>query len=214
MAIKMSQFVNDNGFSVLVNFPSKIRGVGTDSHSGYVLEKKMKERTTVLEYLKKMTLCSEERISKCLQLVKLKTSLLTVSLEYLTTSEIKKVQLAHALLVQSRVIVLEYFFEDLIYVEREYFKRFFRNLMYKQHISIILIENDMNFVCETVQRFYLFTTKEKYKLITDFYDDEIYKYVKMPHTVEVIKYFEKCGHQVDHEITFAETLKAIYRSVS
>ena len=31
MAIKMSQFVNDHGFSILVNFPSKIRGVETDS---------------------------------------------------------------------------------------------------------------------------------------------------------------------------------------
>ena len=213
MAIKMSQFVSDNGFSVLVNFPSKIRGVGTDSHSGYVLEKKMKERTTVLEYLKRMTLCSEERISKCLQLVKLKTSLLTVSLEYLTSSEIKKVQLAHALLVQSRVIVLEYFFEDLIYVEREYFKRFFRNLMYKQHISIILIENDMNFVCETVKGFYLFTKNGKSKYIDDFFDDEIYKYVDMPFTVELIKYFESCGHKVDHDVTFNEALKAIYRGV-
>lgn len=214
MAIKMSQFVLDNTFSVLVNFPSKIKGVVNNSSSGYVLDRKFTDKISVIDYLKSKVEASDTKIIQALQLVKLKSSLHTTLLAHLTKAELKKVQLAEVLLVASKVIICEYFFEDLIYSEKEYFKRFFRNLMYKKGISIIFIENDMNFVCETVQRFYLFTTKGKYKLITDFYDDEIYKYVKMPHTVEVIKYFEKCGHQVDHEITFAETLKAIYRSVS
>ena len=100
------------------------------------------------------------------------------------------------------------------YGEKEYFKRFFRNLQNKQGIAIILIEDDMNFICETVKQFYLFTSKEKYKLITDFYEDEIYQYVAIPYTVELVKYFEEMGHIVDHDITFNETLKAIYRGVS
>ena len=85
--------------------------------------------------------------------------------------------------------------------------------MYKKGISIILIENDMNFVCETVSKFYLFTKNGKYKLITDFYDDEIYQYVEMPYTVELVKFFESKGHVIDHDVTFNETLKAIYRGV-
>ncbi len=214
MAIKMSQFLNPNHFSILVNFPSKIRGVTSDVHSGYVLECKMKEKICVYDYLKRETDCLDEKICMALQLVKLKASLFTVSMDCLTKLEVKKVLLAKVLLLQSEVIVCEYFFEELIYSEKEYFKRFFRNLMYKQGKSFILIENDMNFVCETVKQFYLFTVKGKYKLITDFYDDEIYKYVSMPFTVELIKYFESCGHKVDHEITFDETLKAIYRGVS
>ena len=40
MAIKMSQFVLDNTFSVLVNFPSRIKGVVNNSSSGYVLDRK------------------------------------------------------------------------------------------------------------------------------------------------------------------------------
>jgi len=214
MAIKMSEFVNPNGFSILVNFPVSIQNVTNNAASGYVLDQLFSADTLLLTYLKEKTNQSEEKILKSLQLVKLKSSLSHVSISSLTRSEAKRLQLAELLLIHSKVFVLEHFFEGLIYSEREYFKRFFRNLMNKQGISMILLENDMNFVSETVKQFYLFTTKEKYQLVTDFYDDEIYKYVDMPFTVELVKYFESKGHFVDHDVTFNETLKAIYRGVS
>lgn len=209
----MSQFVFEDTFSILVNFPSKIKGVHNDSSSGYVLDRKFTDKMNVLDYLKSRVKASDTKIIQALQLVKLKSSLHTVSLNQLTRCELKKMQLAEVLLISSKVIICEYFFEDLIYNEKEYFKRFFRNLMYKKNISIVLIENNMNFVCETVSKFYLFTKNGKYKLITDFYDDEIYQYVEMPFTVELVKYFEKKGHVIDHDITFYETLKSIYRGV-
>ena len=213
MAIKMSEFVLEDTFSILVNFPSKIKGVHNDSSSGYVLDRKFTDKISVLDYLKSKVKASDTKIMQALQLVKLKSSLHTVFLNQLTHSELKKMQLALVLLLSSKVIICEYFFEDLIYSEKEYFKRFFRNLMYKKGISIILIENDMNFVCETVSKFYLFTKNGKYKLITEFYDDEIYQYVEMPYTVELVKFFESKGHVIDHDVTFNETLKAIYRGV-
>lgn len=213
MAIKMSEFVLEDTFSILVNFPSKIKGVHNDSSSGYVLDRKFTDKISVLDYLKSKVKASDTKIMQALQLVKLKSSLHTVFLNQLTHSELKKMQLALVLLLSSKVIICEYFFEDLIYSEKEYFKRFFRNLMYKKGISIIFIENDMNFVCEAVSKFYLFTKNGKYKLITDFYDDEIYQYVEMPYTVELVKFFESKGHVIDHDVTFNETLKAIYRGV-
>ena len=79
--------------------------------------------------------------------------------------------------------------------------------------DIILLEDDMNVICEMVKQFYYMEDKSHCKLVTDFYDEEIYSHVSMPDTVELVKYFESCGHQVDHEITFNETLKAIYRGV-
>ena len=213
MAIKMSEFVLEDTFSILVNFPSKIKGVHNDSSSGYVLDRKFTDKISVLDYLKSKVKASDTKIMQALQLVKLKSSLHTVFLNQLTHSELKKMQLALVLLLSSKVIICEYFFEDLIYSDKEYFKRFFRNLMYKKGISIILVENDMNFVCETVSKFYLFTKNGKYKLITDFYDDEIYQYVEIPFTVELVKFFESNGHMIDHDVTFNETLKAIYRGV-
>ena len=211
MAIQMSDFINKDGFSILVNFPTKIHGVTSDATSGYFLEKRFSTTMSVLNYLKEKYQANEEKIIQSLQLVKLKPSLYSVSLNALTLQESKKVSLALVLLLQSKVIVCEYFFEELIYSEQEYFKRFFRNLMYKHHIAIILLENNMNFVCETVKSFYLFTKNGKYKYIEDFYQDEIYKYVSMPFSVELVKYLEKKGHNIDHDITFNETLKSIYR---
>ena len=164
MAIKMSEFVLEDTFSILVNFPSKIKGVHNDSSSGYVLDRKFTDKISVLDYLKSKVKASDTKIMQALQLVKLKSSLHTVFLNQLTHSELKKMQLALVLLLSSKVIICEYFFEDLIYSEKEYFKRFFRNLMYKKGISIIFIENDMNFVCETVSKFYLFTKKQGLKL--------------------------------------------------
>ena len=52
MAIKMSQFVLNNAFSVLVNFPSKIKGVVNNSSSGYVLDRKFTDKISVIDYLK------------------------------------------------------------------------------------------------------------------------------------------------------------------
>jgi len=214
MAIKMNDFVHEEQLVVLVNFPTKFRNVQNSESFGYVLEKKMKLNISVMQYLLQKTNASQERILQALQLVKMKSSLNTVLLSVLTQTEIKKVQLAEVLLLNSKVIVCEYFFQDLIYSEKEYFKRFFRNLIYKEHIKVILIENDMNFVCETVQKFYLFTKNEKYRFVDNFYDDDIYKYVEMPFTVELVKYLESKGHTIDHDYTFNETLKAIYRGAS
>ena len=214
MAVKITQFVNKLSFSVLVNYPKIKRVHKSNREIGYVRDIFLQDNAFVYDYLARKCSCSRERILKALSLVKLKSSLCNVEVANLTKSEMKRLQLAEVILAQSQIIVCEHFFEGLIYSEKEYFKRFFRNLMAKQGISIILIENDMNFVCETVKQFYLFTDKDKYKLISDFYDDEIYQYVDMPFTVELVKYFESCGHQVDHDVTFNETLKSIYRGVS
>ena len=215
MAIKMSDYINPNGFSILVNFPTKLKlaNFQTNAQSGYVLDCIFKTKIIVMEFLKEKGDFSEHKIEQALQLVKLKPSLYSVAMSSLTKVETKKVELALALLWQARVIVCEHFFDELLYGEQEYFKRFFRNLLYKKNIKIILIESNMNFVCETVKGFYLFTKNGKSKYIDDFFDDEIYKYVDMPFTVELIKYFESCGHKVDHDVTFNEALKAIYRGV-
>ena len=104
MAIKMSEFVLEDTFSILVNFPSKIKGVHNDSSSGYVLDRKFTDKISVLDYLKSKVKASDTKIMQALQLVKLKSSLHTVFLNQLTHSELKKMQLALVLLLSSKVI--------------------------------------------------------------------------------------------------------------
>lgn len=212
MAIKLSNFVFKDSISVLVHFPMKLSKIENSKESGYILDKMSKEKIHVIDYLNEFSKYSE-KIEQVMRLVKLKDSLRMVSLKELTKLEYMKVQLASILLINSKVMIFEYFFDDMISSEKEYFMRLLRNLLYKQNKKIILIENDMNFVGEIVKKFYLFTTKGRYELITDFYQDKIYLYVEMPYTVSLIKYLESKGHIIDHEITFSETLKAIYRGV-
>ena len=213
MEIQLDKFKNSKTFSILVNYPEKLKNVKTTSSYGYVTNEYHHDKISAVEFLKKFSLFSEEKILQALQLVKLKSSIFYVSMQTLTRLEQKKVELALALLLQSKVLICENFFEEMSYNEQDYFKRLFRNMMHKKNVSIILIEKNMNFVCETVKSFYLFTSNGKYKFIEDFYNEEIYQYVQMPFTVELVKYLESCGHKIDHDVTFNETLKAIYRGV-
>lgn len=215
MALRMSNYVKSHDISVLVHFPGDLSKMKSKSTSGYVLNQFFQEKQTVREYfMNDFDTLEISKIEQVLNLVKLDFELLDCPLNGLTIVESQKVQLAKVFLLQSQVLVIEHFFCHLIYGEQQYFKRLFRNLTQKKGKSILLIEDDMNFICEYVKSLILFTKGETSKEIHDFYSDELYRYVEMPKTVELIKYFEQHGHKIDHEITFNETLKAIYRGVS
>ena len=129
-----------------------------------------------------------------------------------TLSEKKRLNLAYFLLTKKKVLVLDHFFLNMNQNEIKKYMRIFRELIYRAKIKFLFLEDDMNIIAEYSKSFYLFYDKQ-FHLIYDYYDDRIYKYVEMPYTVSCIKYFNKMGHDVDREITFDETLKAIYRSV-
>ena len=212
MSLIFNNFINDSNISILVNFPFDLIKAVDSSIIGYIFSNKELDDLTVEQFLEK-TNVSKEKIIKAMQLVLLPSRLLSVSISCLTKSERLRLQFAELLLKNVDILICKDFFEGMIHSEKEYFKRFFRNLIQKQNKKIIVLENDMNFICETVRKFYLFTNDGKYRLVDDFYDDEIYKYVKMPNTVELIKHLEQIGYKIDHEITFNETLKEIYLGV-
>ena len=125
MAIKMSRFARDK-LTMIVNFPVKLNGRNSKITS-YVLDKKINVNEDVFEFLGEEY--SDKKKIKALNLVKLKSSLFNIKVSSLTKLEMKKVCLAKAFLSNSKVIILEYFFEEQIYSEREYFKRLFNNLI-------------------------------------------------------------------------------------
>ena len=212
MAWKISDFCKENEFVFLVHCLD-VKKIKKNDQCAFILHEKWNEDCLCLSFLIEQTHVSKEKILKAFRLFKLKSSLLDVSICSLTFSESMKMQFMISILQGYSIFIFQHFFEDLIDSERNYFKRLFRNLMAKQNFSFLFLEDDLNFVCETVKGFYL-CYDNHYEWITDFYDDKIYQYVEMPHSVELIKYLESCSHAIDHEITFAETLKAIYRGVS
>ncbi len=187
---------------VLINSPKNLF-----KNYNIISDKKFKDEISVLDFL-----CFSSKFKKALKMVLLDESILDVKLCYLSRVERIKVRLAFYLLKKDKVLIIKEMFSKLIYSEQQYFKRLLRNLVNKQNIGIVLIESDMDFLGEFVKEVIVFDGKN-YKVINDFYDDELYKYVCMPKSVELIKYLESCGHKIDHEITFNETLKAIYRGI-
>ena len=188
---------------VVINPPRNI-------FKGYSIinEEKFKDEIKVLDFLS-----FSSKYLKALKLVKLSDEVLDIPLNKLSSLERIKVRLAFYLLKDSKILVIEKMFSKLIYGEQQYFKRLLRNLVNKQKIKIVLVEDNMDFIVEFAKNVIVYTGKENYKVINNYYDDELYNYVTMPKTVELIKYLEANGHKVDHEVTFSETLKAIYRGV-
>ncbi len=189
---------------VIINPPKNL-------FKGYniVNDKVFKDEISVLDFLS-----FSNKYLKALKLVHLDEEILNTPLNKLSSLEILKVRLAFYLLKESKELIIDKLFSKLIYGEQQYFKRLLRNLVNKQKIKIILIEDDMDFIVEFVREVILYIDNEHYKTISNFYDEELYKYVKMPKTVNLIKYLESRNHKIDHEVTFNETLKAIYRGVS
>lgn len=210
MEINISRFKDSLNFSVLVNFPVSLHSLTKEENVGYVCRKNI-EVKDIYRYLDPHHKVLESKLQQVLKMVHLDMKGLPSDM---TILEKQKLQLAKILLELPEMIVLEYFFVDMIDFEVQYFKRLFRNLLYKKNVNIVLIENDMNFICETVKRIYLFTKGGKYQMMDNLYDDKIYEYVEMPYTIELVKYLESKGHSIDHDFTFLETLKAIYRGVS
>ena len=188
---------------VVINPPRNI-------FKGYSIinEEKFKDEIKVLDFLS-----FSSKYLKALKLVKLSDEVLDIPLNKLSSLERIKIRLAFYLLKDSKILVIEKMFSKLIYGEQQYFKRLLRNLVNKQKIKIVLVEDNMDFIVEFAKNVIVYTGKENYKVINNYYDDELYNYVTMPKTVELIKYLEANGHKVDHEVTFSETLKAIFRGV-
>ena len=187
---------------VLVNPPKNLF-----KNENIISDKVFKDEISVRDFLD-----FSNKYHKALKMVLLDDEILDVKLCYLSRRDRIKVRLAFYLLKGYKELIIKDMFTKLIYSEQQYFKRLLRNLVNKQDMGIILIESDMDFLCEFVKEVIIYDGKN-YKVIDDFYDDELYKYVMMPKSVELIKYLESCGHKIDHEITFNETLKAIYRGV-
>ena len=132
MAINLTSFLKEDNFTVFVNFKSHFRNAKSSLEQGFILDNKVTSLISVEEYLKNNTCASSDKIIKLFKLVKLKESILTESLKYLTPLELKKVYLAEVLLLKSKIIICEYFFRDMISEEKDYFRRLLRNLIYKQ----------------------------------------------------------------------------------
>ena len=206
----ISQFIKYGDITVISNAPKKFLKEANDYGmvtSNFAIKK------NVLEILKETTM-PLEKIHKALLLVQFDKRLLKLSGIDLSDLEKKKLLLAYHLLTNKKVLIFDHLFKDCIYSETQYFKRLLRNLASKQKMAILVLEEDMDFLCEFVLKIILYKGNNSFQEVSDFYDENIYKYLEKPKTVALVSSLESKGYFIDHEVTFSETLKAIYRGVS
>ena len=133
----------------------------------------------------------------------------------LSNGEIKKIKLALALFVNSKIIILDYYDKGLSSKDREYLCKLLRKISKMYHKNIIVCSDNLNDYINVVDRIIIFNNgllvldKDK----NEIYDDDIYKYIEMPDIIKMIKYLEVNNHYFDHYIEPNELLKAIYRDV-
>jgi len=153
-----------------------------------------------------------KNVDKALIMVGLDNSFLDKRVSELTLSEKFKVDLATKL--DKDIIIVGNLSKNLIYKDIEYIKKLLLKLNVDYRKKIVVIDEDVNVFMNLVKHIYVMKNKELIYDTFDFYDDNLYKYVKMPKIVEFIKYVNKNSKRLDNTVEIYELIKDIFRRLS
>ena len=173
------------------------------------------KNVTVKKYL--ITKCGdlEERIVNGLKLVNLNETILNKKISNLSSSELLKIEL-DILLIKNASCLMFYNF-DKYFMEKDlaFFKKLFKKLSIKYHKTIILINSDLTFLFDLIDRIVIFEGKRKNMIIDNpsFYDERILKFVEAPKIIELVNYLNQNGKKIKEYTDIKELIKAIYREV-
>lgn len=169
----------------------------------------------VQTYLEEQTSCSAQKIGDSLKLVNLTSSILNKKLSSISTGEFVKIQLAIQLLRNADTL---YFYQfDKYFMEKDllFFKKLFKKLVNKYEKTIVLVDSDLRFLFDLVDR--MVVLEKNAKIIVyeknDFYNTSLLKNFEVPKIVEFVRYVNKQGKQLEPYINLNELIKAIYREV-
>ena len=157
----------------------------------------------------------DKRVIDALKLVGLNDTYFGRKFSTLSTSELKKVELACVLFYNPSVIILDYFDKGIVYKDMDYFKKLFRKLKVKYGKNFIICSDEIEKYLDIIDEFVIFNegdlalSGDK----KDLYNDEIYKYIEEPRIMDFIKSSRVRGHELLDYIDIKELIKAIYRDV-
>ena len=150
-------------------------------------------------------------IVNAIKMVLLDESYLDKNIQDLTLNEQFKIDLMTKL--NNDIIIVGNLSKVLNYKDIEYFKKLFLKLNNNYHKKIVIIDKDVNVFFNCVKKIIVLKNKELLYETNDFYDMELYKYVKCPKIVEFINYVNDNGHLLNKTTDIYELIKDIYRSV-
>ena len=153
-----------------------------------------------------------KNIEKALIMVGLNNSYLERTIEDLSISELFKIDLITKL--DKNIIIVGNLYNSLIYKDREYIKKLLLKLHNDYNKKIIVIDNFIDSFINLVNNIYVIKDRKIVYNTNDFYDDELYNYVKMPKIVEFIKYVNIDTKKIEKTIDIYELIKDMYRNLS
>lgn len=165
-----------------------------------------------INYVGKVRDINIKNITNALKMVLLDENILDKNIDELSISEYFKVELMTKL--DSDLIIIGNLANSLIYKDKEYMKKLFIKLNKDYHKKIIIIDNDLTSFMNCVKDICVVKDNKVIYESNDYYDDNLYKYVKMPKIVEFIKYVNKNKKNCDKTIDIYELIKDIFRRLS
>ena len=132
--------------------------------------------------------------------------------EDLTISELWKIELITKL--REKVIIVGNLSLSLNNQDIEYMQKLFKKLNHDFHKQIIIIDNDVKAFFNLAKTIIVIRNHEIVYKTNDFYDDDLYKYTKMPKIIEFVKFVNQDKKRINKTTDIHELIKDIYRSVS
>ena len=202
----------------------EISPAGTIKDIGYLSNNPLKEFKTKtvyeeMNYLGDLyNLDYEDRNKKmydALKLVELNDSYLRRSFVTLSTTEIKRIQLALILFYNPLVYVFDYFEKSFNYKDIDYLKKVLRKLKSNYNKNIIIVSDNISYFLDTLDEYIIFN---KGKVVVtgdkkDLYNEDLYKYIKCPKIISFIKMVKDKDINLSNYLDINELIKGIYRSV-
>ena len=153
-----------------------------------------------------------KNILKAIVMVNLDNKVLDKRVSELSLSELVKVNLITKL--DKDIIVIGNLSKSLINKDIEYIKKLLLKLNKEYNKKIVIIDDDINVFMNIVKCIYVLKNKELIYSTDNFFDEELYNYVKMPKIVEFIKYVNKDNKRIDETLEIYELIKDIFRRLS
>lgn len=157
----------------------------------------------------------KERPIDALKLVGLDESYYKRNPMNLSLSEQKKVMLASVLAYNPKTIIFDEFEKGLNFRDRKNLIRLIKMLKNKYKRTIIIISNDLNFMLDFVDYYYIFENGDVVFNCTkeDLYNKGVEKFIELPELVNFVLKAQNKGSKIPNYYELNELIKGVYRDV-
>lgn len=177
----------------------------TTNNNNYSIITSYKYSETAKEYL------NSSKDSSSLKMVMLNDTYLNKTSSECSISELKKINLAKALIGNKDYIVLNYFEKELNDQEKKYFERLWKRLVNDFHKTIIIFTNDLTSIWNIAKELIIVDSQKVMNTISKSDYFKFKDHINKPEIVKFLELVRKKGINIENYQETSDLLKAIYR---